>query len=134
MCVLVPVVWNFTKEIPLNYADYYCWSLYTTMWLHELSHKSVKVYHFGGPWVRIQARTENMSIIFFVQTFSHSFIWIHFSHNIWGVHKQCRLSKGRGRGCLAAYVIIQFEVSGTLKRRAQPKITIRDHIVAQLAE
>ena len=105
-----PVVWNLTKKIPLNYTDYHCSISYKTGWLRELRRKSTKLYHFGSPRVQIQAWIKNMSIIFFVQTFSYSFIWIHFSHNIWGVHKQCRLSKGRGRGCLAAYVIIQFEV------------------------
>ena len=105
-----PVVWNLTKKIPLNYTDYHCSISYKTGWLRELRRKSTKLYHFGGPWVRIQAQTENVSVIFFCKDFS-TFSYLKLASDIFGgVHKQCGLSKGRGRGCWAAYVIIQFEV------------------------
>ena len=68
------------------------------------------MYHFGGPWVRIQARTENVSLIFFWADFS-TFSYLNcFSHNLGGVHKPCGPSKTRGRDCLAAYGINQFDV------------------------
>ena len=38
-----------------------------------------------------------------------------FSNNVGGVHKLCGLSKERGRGCLATYVIIQFDVHSYLQ-------------------
>ena len=61
--------------------------------------------------VRIQAGTENnMCVIFFCSDFSTFSYWKLASDIFGGVHKQCGLSKGRGRGCWAAYVIIQFEV------------------------
>ena len=68
------------------------------------------MYHFVGLWVRIQAQTENMSIIFLCADFFTFFYLNCFSNNVGGVHKLCGLSKERGRGCLAAYVIIQFDV------------------------
>ena len=105
-----PVVWNLTKKIPLNYTDYHCSISYKTAWLRELRRKSTKLYHFGGPWVRIQAQTENVSVIFFCKDFS-TFSYLKLASDIFGgVHKQCGLSKGRERGCWAAYVIIQFDV------------------------
>ena len=69
------------------------------------------MYHFGGPWVRIQARTENMSVIFFCADFSRFSYLKLASDSFGGVHNQCGLSKERGRCCWAAYVIIQFDVS-----------------------
>ena len=105
-----PVVWNLTKKIPLNYTDYHCSISYKTGWLRELRRKSTKLYHFGGPWVRIQAQTENVSVIFFCKDFS-TFSYLKLASDIFGgVHKQCGLSKGRERGCCTTYVIIQFDV------------------------
>ena len=105
-----PVVWNLTKKIPLNYTDYHCSISYKTAWLRELRRKSTKLYHFGGPWVRIQAQTENVSVIFFCKDFSR-FSYLKLASDIFGgVHKQCGLSKGRERGCCTTYVIIQFDV------------------------
>ena len=70
------------------------------------------MYHFGGRWVRIQAQTENVSLIFFWADFS-TFSYLNcFSHNLGGVHKPCGPSKTRGRDCLAAYGINQFDVKG----------------------
>ena len=51
-----------------------------------------------------------MSIIFLCADFFTFFYLNCFSNNVGGVHKLCGLSKERGRGCLAAYVIIQFDV------------------------
>ena len=98
------------EEIPLNYTDYHCSISYKTAWLRELRRKSTKLYHFGGPWVRIQAQTENVSVIFFCKDFS-TFSYLKLASDIFGgVHKQCGLSKGRERGCCTTYVIIQFDV------------------------
>ena len=66
--------------------------------------------NFIGLQVRIQVRTENVSLIFFCADFS-TFSYLNcFSNDIRGVQKQCGLSKGRERSWLAAYVIIQFDV------------------------
>ena len=77
------------------------------------------MYHFVGPWVRIQAQTENMSIIFLCADFFTFFYLNCFSNNVGGVHKLCGLSKERGRGCLAAYVIIQFGVKCQKQKKLQ---------------
>ena len=59
---------------------------------------------------RVQARTENVSVIFFCADFS-IFSYLKLASDIFGgVHKQCGLSKGRERGCCTTYVIIQFDV------------------------
>ena len=70
----MPVVLNLTKEIPLNWTDYYCSISHTTAWPRELRRKYSKTYHFGGPWVRIQAQTENVSVIFFCADFYTLFL------------------------------------------------------------
>ena len=58
-----------------------------------------------------------MSVIFFCADFS-TFSYLKLaSDSFGGVHKQCGLSKGRGRGCWAAYVIIQFDVMQCVKQR-----------------
>ena len=135
-----PVVWNLTKKIPLNYTDYHCSISYKTGWLRELRRKSTKLYHFGGPWVRIQAQTENVSVIFFCKDFS-TFSYLKLASDIFGgVHKQCGLSKGRERGCCTTYVIIQFdvqswiygfwvEISDSGFTRDIPTTTVTDHRV-----
>ena len=66
--------------------------------------------YFMGPWVRIQAGNINMSLIFSIQTFCIFFSLIWVMHNYGGVHKLCGPSKTRGRDCLAAYEINQFDV------------------------
>ena len=51
-----------------------------------------------------------MSLIFFWADFS-TFSYLNcFSHNLGGIHKPCGPSKTRGRDCLAAYGINQFDV------------------------
>ena len=61
---------------------------------------SAENHHFGGPWVRIQAWTENVSLIFFWADFS-TFSYLNcFSHNLGGLHKPCGPSKTRGKGLI----------------------------------
>ena len=56
-----------------------------------------------------------MSVIFFCADFS-TFSYLKLaSDSFGGVHKQCGLSKGRERGCWAAYAIIQFDVHNYVK-------------------
>ena len=82
------------------------------------------MYHFGGPWVRIQARTENVSLIFFWADFS-TFSYLNcFSHNLEGVHKPCGPSKTRGRDCLAAYGINEFDVVARVSLATSATITV----------
>ena len=40
------------------------------LWPRELRRRSAETHHFGCPWVRNQAQTENMSVIFFCEDFS----------------------------------------------------------------
>ena len=129
-----PVVWNLTKKIPLNYTDYHCSISYKTGWLRELRRKSTKLYHFGGPWVRIQAQTENVSVIFFCKDFS-TFSYLKLASDIFGgVHKQCGLSKGRERGCCTTYVIIQFDVHCTRYTYSCPTCKIKSQMMHKLFE
>ena len=46
---------------------------YMTSWPRQLRRQSAESHHFGGPWVRIQARTENMSKFFFCEDFFNFF-------------------------------------------------------------
>ena len=86
-----------TKEIILNYTGYHCPLSHWTAWLHELRRKFIKLYHFVGPWVWIQARTENVSVIFFCADFSiFSYLKL-ASDSFGGVHKQYGPKRGRGR-------------------------------------
>ena len=48
------------------------------LWPRELRHRSAESHHFGGPWVRIQARTENVSVILFCADFYAFFLCICF--------------------------------------------------------
>ena len=79
----------------------------------EVWRPSLDMCNFACPWVRIQAGNINMSLIFSIQTFCilSPLIWV--THNYGGVHKPCGLSKTRGRDCLAAYEINQFDVPGS---------------------
>ena len=64
-----------------------------------------------------------MSVIFFCADFS-TFSYLKLaSDSFGGVHKQCGLSKGRGRGCWAAYVIIQFDVASLYDPKKYPQET-----------
>ena len=94
----------------MNYFNFYCSFLHMISQPRQQRCRSAETYNFGGPWVRIQAWTENMSVIFFCADFS-TFSYLKLASDSFGVvHKPCGLSKGRGRSCLAAYVIIQFDV------------------------
>ena len=67
------------------------------LWLRELRRRSAETHHFGGPWVRIQARTENMSVIFFCADFS-TFSYLKLASDTFGgVHKQYGPKRERGR-------------------------------------
>ena len=81
----------------LNDPKYYCSISYTTLWPHELRREFAEMYHFGGPWVRIQSQTENMSVVFFCADFS-TFSYLKLASDSFGVvHKQFGLPKGGGR-------------------------------------
>ena len=94
----------------------------TTPWLRELRHKYTKNYHFGGPWVRIQARIENMSQIFFCADFSTFSYWKLASDTFGGVHKQYGPKRERGSLFYPMYVITWFIVTCTPTFTQSPKI------------
>ena len=87
----------------MNLIHYYCQFYYTTAWLRQLRRKSDNLQHFACPWVRIQAGTENMSVIFFCADFFTFFYLNCFSHNLGGVHKPRGLSKERERSFFPVY-------------------------------
>ena len=81
----------------LNDSKYYCSISYTTLCPRELRCEFAEMYHFGGPWVRIQARTENISVIFFCADFS-TFSYLKLaSDSFGGVHEQYGPKRGKGR-------------------------------------
>ena len=81
-----------------------------TVWPRELGRKSINLLHFACPWVRIQAQTENMSVIFFCadfSTFSHLKL---AKHSFGGVHKQYGPKRERGRLFYPMYLMTWFIV------------------------
>ena len=89
-----------TENFLLNYPNYDYRTHYITLWLRELRRKSAEMYHFGDPWVRIQAWSENMSVIFFCPDFS-TFSYLKLaSDSFGGVHKQYGPKKGEGKAFL----------------------------------
>ena len=80
------------------------------MWLRELRRKLTKLYHFGGPWVRIQAQTENVSEIFFCADFS-TFSYLKSAiDSFGGVHKQYGPKRERVRLFYPTYLMTWFIV------------------------
>ena len=95
-----------------NYTVYDLTKLYATPWPRELRRKSAEKYHFGGPWVRIQARTKNMSLIFFCADFS-TFSYLELASDCFGgVHKQYGPKRWRVRLFYPMYVVTWFIVHG----------------------
>ena len=98
------------ENFPLNYTNYDYRIQYTTLWLRELRHKSANSHHFGGLWVRIQARTENMSVIFFLYRLFNIFYFKLGSDSFGGVHKQDGPKRERGRLFYPMHVLTWFIV------------------------
>ena len=94
----------------MNYFNFYCSFLHMISQLQWQRCRYAETYSFGGPWVRIQARTENMSVIFFCADFS-TFSYLKLASDTFGgIHKQYGLKRGRGRFFYLIYVITWFIV------------------------
>ena len=72
---------------------------------------SLQSLNFIGPQVRIQVRTENVSVIFFCADFS-TFSYLKLAkHSFGGVHKQYGPKRDRGRLFYPMYVMTWFIVA-----------------------
>ena len=99
-----------TENFLLNYANYDYRNYYITLWLRELKRKSAETYNFGGLWVRIQAWSEKMSVIFFCADFlTFSYLKL-ASDGFGGIHKQYGPKRERGRLFYPMYLVTWFIV------------------------
>ena len=94
----------------MNYFNFYCSFLHMISQLQWQRCRYAETYSFGGPWVRIQARTENMSVIFFCADFS-TFSYLKLaSDSFGGVHEQYGPKRGKGRFFYLVYERTQLIV------------------------
>ena len=94
-----------SKIIPIYHALFSTWCCGVVVWS-----SSLWGHNFNGPQVRIQVRTENVSVIFFCADFSTSSYLKLANHIFGGVHKQYGPKRERGRLFYPMYLMTWFIV------------------------